>query len=31
VRAALIELGHPADARAERLAPAEFAALGRLL
>jgi 16S rRNA (adenine1518-N6/adenine1519-N6)-dimethyltransferase len=31
VRAALIELGHPADARAERLAPDEFAALGKLL
>ncbi len=31
VRAALLELGHPADARAERLAPEEFRALGRLL
>jgi 16S rRNA (adenine1518-N6/adenine1519-N6)-dimethyltransferase len=27
VRAALVELGHPADARAERLAPAELRAL----
>jgi 16S rRNA (adenine1518-N6/adenine1519-N6)-dimethyltransferase len=26
-RAALLELGHPADARAERLAPEEFRAL----
>jgi 16S rRNA (adenine1518-N6/adenine1519-N6)-dimethyltransferase len=26
-RAALVELGHPADARAERLAPEEFRAL----
>ena len=31
VRAALLDLGHPADARAERLAPEEFRALGRLL
>jgi len=31
VRAALLQLGHPADARAERLAPEEFRALGRLL
>jgi 16S rRNA (adenine1518-N6/adenine1519-N6)-dimethyltransferase len=31
VRAALESLGQPADARAERLSPAEFAALGRLL
>ena len=30
-RAALVELGHPADARAERLAPAEFRALARKL
>ncbi len=27
-RAALIELGHPADERAERLAPEEFRELG---
>jgi 16S rRNA (adenine1518-N6/adenine1519-N6)-dimethyltransferase len=31
VRAALVQLGQPADARAERLAPEEFAALARLL
>jgi 16S rRNA (adenine1518-N6/adenine1519-N6)-dimethyltransferase len=31
VRAALIELGHPADARAERLSPEDFRALARLL
>jgi 16S rRNA (adenine1518-N6/adenine1519-N6)-dimethyltransferase len=31
VRAALVELGHPPDARAERLAPADFAALAELL
>ncbi len=31
VRAALVELGHPPDVRAERLAPAQFAALGRAL
>jgi 16S rRNA (adenine1518-N6/adenine1519-N6)-dimethyltransferase len=31
VRAALIELGHPADARAERLSPEEFRELARLL
>jgi 16S rRNA (adenine1518-N6/adenine1519-N6)-dimethyltransferase len=31
VRAALVELGHPADARAERLSPADFAALWELL
>ncbi len=31
VRVALLELGHPADARAERLAPEEFRELGRLL
>ncbi len=31
VRAALVGLGHPPDARAERLRPAEFAALGMLL
>jgi 16S rRNA (adenine1518-N6/adenine1519-N6)-dimethyltransferase len=30
-RAALIELGHPADERAERLAPEEFAQLSRML
>jgi 16S rRNA (adenine1518-N6/adenine1519-N6)-dimethyltransferase len=30
-RAALLELGHPADARAERLAPGEFRALARRL
>jgi 16S rRNA (adenine1518-N6/adenine1519-N6)-dimethyltransferase len=30
-RAALVELGHPADARAERLAPADFARLAELL
>ncbi|MBA2792363.1 MAG: ribosomal RNA small subunit methyltransferase A [Thermoleophilaceae bacterium] len=30
-RAALGELGHPLDARAERLAPAEFAALAKLI
>jgi 16S rRNA (adenine1518-N6/adenine1519-N6)-dimethyltransferase len=30
-RAALEELGHPADARAERLTPADFAKLARLL
>ena len=31
VREALVELGHPADVRAERLSPAEFVALaGRL-
>jgi 16S rRNA (adenine1518-N6/adenine1519-N6)-dimethyltransferase len=31
VRAALVGLGHPPDARAERLRPDEFAALGKLL
>jgi 16S rRNA (adenine1518-N6/adenine1519-N6)-dimethyltransferase len=31
VRAALVELGHPADARAERLPPEDFRALARLL
>lgn len=31
VRAALVELGHPADARAERLSPSDFAALRGLL
>jgi 16S rRNA (adenine1518-N6/adenine1519-N6)-dimethyltransferase len=31
VRAALVELGHPADVRAERLAPHEFVALAREL
>ncbi len=31
VRAALVRLGHPADARAERLAPEDFRALARLL
>jgi 16S rRNA (adenine1518-N6/adenine1519-N6)-dimethyltransferase len=31
VRAALVRLGHPPDARAERLAPEEFAALARAL
>jgi 16S rRNA (adenine1518-N6/adenine1519-N6)-dimethyltransferase len=31
VRAALVALGHPADARAERLSPEEFRALARLL
>ncbi len=30
-REALVELGHPADERAERLAPEEFRALARLL
>jgi 16S rRNA (adenine1518-N6/adenine1519-N6)-dimethyltransferase len=30
-RAALVELGHPADARAERLAPEDFRALARAL
>jgi 16S rRNA (adenine1518-N6/adenine1519-N6)-dimethyltransferase len=30
-RAALVELGHPADERAERLAPAEFRELTRLI
>jgi 16S rRNA (adenine1518-N6/adenine1519-N6)-dimethyltransferase len=30
-RTALLELGHPADERAERLAPAEFRELARLL
>jgi 16S rRNA (adenine1518-N6/adenine1519-N6)-dimethyltransferase len=31
IREALVELGHPADVRAERLSPEEFAALGRAL
>jgi 16S rRNA (adenine1518-N6/adenine1519-N6)-dimethyltransferase len=31
VRAALVELGHPADARAERLSPADFSALWEIL
>jgi 16S rRNA (adenine1518-N6/adenine1519-N6)-dimethyltransferase len=31
IRAALIELGHPADERAERLAPHEFAELAKML
>lgn len=31
VRAALVALGHPADARAERLSPEDFRALGREL
>jgi 16S rRNA (adenine1518-N6/adenine1519-N6)-dimethyltransferase len=31
IRAALVELGHPADERAERLAPAEFVELARVL
>jgi 16S rRNA (adenine1518-N6/adenine1519-N6)-dimethyltransferase len=31
VRAALVELGHPPDARAERLSPADFRALARML
>jgi 16S rRNA (adenine1518-N6/adenine1519-N6)-dimethyltransferase len=31
VRAALVELGHPADERAERLAPAEFVELAKVL
>jgi 16S rRNA (adenine1518-N6/adenine1519-N6)-dimethyltransferase len=31
IREALLELGHPADARAERLAPEDFRALARLL
>jgi 16S rRNA (adenine1518-N6/adenine1519-N6)-dimethyltransferase len=31
VRAALVELGHPPDARAERLSPEDFRALARLL
>jgi 16S rRNA (adenine1518-N6/adenine1519-N6)-dimethyltransferase len=30
-RAALVDLGHPADVRAERLSPAEFRALGEAL
>jgi 16S rRNA (adenine1518-N6/adenine1519-N6)-dimethyltransferase len=31
IRAALVEMGHPADVRAERLTPSEFVALaGRL-
>jgi 16S rRNA (adenine1518-N6/adenine1519-N6)-dimethyltransferase len=30
-RAALVELGHPADERAERLSPEEFSALARML
>jgi 16S rRNA (adenine1518-N6/adenine1519-N6)-dimethyltransferase len=31
VRAALVSLGHPADVRAERLAPEDFRALARIL
>jgi 16S rRNA (adenine1518-N6/adenine1519-N6)-dimethyltransferase len=31
IRAAVVELGHPADVRAERLAPREFAELVRML
>lgn len=31
IRAALVALGHPADVRAERLAPHEFAQLARML
>jgi 16S rRNA (adenine1518-N6/adenine1519-N6)-dimethyltransferase len=31
VRAALVQLGHPADVRAERLSPEDFRALARLL
>jgi 16S rRNA (adenine1518-N6/adenine1519-N6)-dimethyltransferase len=31
IRAALVELGHPADERAERLAPAEFVELAKAL
>jgi 16S rRNA (adenine1518-N6/adenine1519-N6)-dimethyltransferase len=31
VREALVELGHPADVRAERLAPSEFVALAKAL
>ncbi|MGH2854681.1 MAG: 16S rRNA (adenine(1518)-N(6)/adenine(1519)-N(6))-dimethyltransferase RsmA [Solirubrobacteraceae bacterium] len=31
IRAALVELGHPADVRAERLAPREFVALAEAL
>jgi 16S rRNA (adenine1518-N6/adenine1519-N6)-dimethyltransferase len=31
IRAALLELGHPADVRAERLSPADFTALARKL
>jgi 16S rRNA (adenine1518-N6/adenine1519-N6)-dimethyltransferase len=31
VRAALVEIGHPADVRAERLSPEDFRALARLL
>jgi 16S rRNA (adenine1518-N6/adenine1519-N6)-dimethyltransferase len=31
IRAALVELGHPADVRAERLSPADFTALARKL
>jgi 16S rRNA (adenine1518-N6/adenine1519-N6)-dimethyltransferase len=31
IRAALVELGHPADVRAERLAPADFVALAQAL
>jgi 16S rRNA A1518/A1519 N6-dimethyltransferase RsmA/KsgA/DIM1 with predicted DNA glycosylase/AP lyase activity len=30
-RAALVELGHPADERAERLSPEEFTALAAML
>jgi 16S rRNA (adenine1518-N6/adenine1519-N6)-dimethyltransferase len=31
IRAALVEMGHPADVRAERLSPADFTALARRL
>jgi 16S rRNA A1518/A1519 N6-dimethyltransferase RsmA/KsgA/DIM1 with predicted DNA glycosylase/AP lyase activity len=31
VRAALVELGHPADVRAERLSPGDFHALAQVL
>jgi 16S rRNA A1518/A1519 N6-dimethyltransferase RsmA/KsgA/DIM1 with predicted DNA glycosylase/AP lyase activity len=31
IRDALVELGHPADARAERLAPRELVELARML
>jgi len=31
IRAALVKLGHPADVRAERLAPGEFVALAQAL
>jgi 16S rRNA A1518/A1519 N6-dimethyltransferase RsmA/KsgA/DIM1 with predicted DNA glycosylase/AP lyase activity len=31
IRAALVELGHPADVRAERLKPGDFVALAEVL